>query len=144
MEKYSYANESSMNNQLALGYYSGVVHKKHVESYGEAGAKNIHQNIVETYQQIQKKLESTNNKNVLLVGKVQSGKTSNLELLTALAFDNGYNVLVIYGGYDTSLLKQTTDRFRETFDAIGEISFDGKAPAIFQKCRNHKYSDKMI
>lgn len=137
MEKYSYANESSMNNQLTLGYYSGVVHKKHVASYGESGAKNIHQNIVETYQQIQKKLESTNNKNVLLVGKVQSGKTSNLELLTALAFDNGYNVLVIYGGYDTSLLKQTTDRFRETFDAIGEISFDGKAPAIFHTSDNN-------
>lgn len=69
--------------------------------------------------------------NVLLVGKVQSGKTSNLELLTALAFDNGYNILVIYGGYDTSLLKQTTERFMDTFDASGEITYDGDAPAVF-------------
>ena len=59
----------------------------------------------------------------MLVGKVQSGKTSNLELLTALAFDNGYNILVIYGGYDTSLLKQTTERFMDTFDASGEITY---------------------
>ena len=54
--------------------------------------------------------------NSLLVGKVQSGKTSNLEMLTALAFDNGYNVMIIYGGYDSHLLKQCTDRFFDCFN----------------------------
>ena len=137
MEKYSYANTVAMNDQMSLGYYSKAIHRKHVAAYGDLGATNIQQNIVETYQKIQKKLVSTENKNILLVGKVQSGKTSNLELLTALAFDNGYNVLVIYGGYDTSLLKQTTDRFRKTFDAIGDISFEDKAPAIFHTSDNN-------
>ena len=50
------------------------------------------------------------NHNSLLVGKVQSGKTSNLELLTALAFDNGYNFLLILGGYDKDLLRQSFKR----------------------------------
>lgn len=68
---------------------------------------------------------------MLLVGKVQSGKTSNLELFTALAFDNGYNILVIYGGYDKTLLKQTTDRFKSTFNATGDISYDDDSPAIY-------------
>ena len=59
------------------------------------------------------------NHNSLLVGKVQSGKTSNLELLTALAFDNGYNLLLIFGGYDTELLRQSTERFGGTFETAG-------------------------
>ena len=80
---------------------------------------------------INNKKDINKNNNVLLVGKVQSGKTSNLELFTALAFDNGYNVLVIYGGYDKTLLKQTTDRFKSTFNATGDISYDDDSPAIY-------------
>ena len=137
MEKYSCVQDVSVKDQVQLLHYFEVVHQKHIASYGEAGANNIQENIIETYRQIQNQLNSSENKNVLLVGKVQSGKTSNLELLTALAFDNGYNVLVIYGGYDNSLLKQTTDRFKVTFDATGEIAFDNPAPAIFHTSDNN-------
>ena len=137
MEKYTCVQAMSVNDQVQLGQYFRVVHQKHIASYGESGANNIQENIVETYRQIQNQLNSSENKNVLLVGKVQSGKTSNLELLTAIAFDNGYNVLVIYGGYDNSLLKQTTDRFKVTFDATGEISFDDQSPAILHTSDNN-------
>jgi hypothetical protein len=72
------------------------------------------------------------NHNSLLVGKVQSGKTSNLELLTALAFDNGYNFLVIFGGYDTDLLKQSTERFGSTFETTGgEEVLYSETPVLF-------------
>ena len=132
MEKYTVSSTDPNSITVKFGRYFELVHKKHIEAYGEVGADNIVSNIVETYKQIQVQMANTTvSNNVLLVGKVQSGKTSNLELLTALAFDNGYNVLVIYGGYDTSLLKQTTDRFMDTFDASGEITYDGDAPAIF-------------
>ena len=122
-----------------IGYYDMPDWKKElvwksrvIAAYGETGANNIVQNIVETYKSIQLQLADPNkNNNVLLVGKVQSGKTSNLEMLTALAFDNGYNILVIYGGYDTSLLKQTTDRFKETFGVVGDVTYDDEGPAIF-------------
>ena len=132
MEKYSLnANELS-TVPVVFGKYFSLVHQKHIDAYGEVGADNIVSNIVETYKHIQLQMQDPSvSNNVLLVGKVQSGKTSNLELLTALAFDNGYNILVIYGGYDSSLLKQTTDRFMDTFDASGEITYDGDAPAIF-------------
>lgn len=132
MEKYTYATTDLKDIPVKLGEYYNLVHAKHINAYGDVGADNIVENIIETYKQIQLQLISQNkNNNVLLVGKVQSGKTSNLEMLTALAFDNGYNILVIYGGYDTSLLKQTTDRFKETFDVPGEVSLDEEGPAIF-------------
>ncbi len=132
MEKYTFGSGETTEVPLKLGEYFNLVHGKHVAAYGEIGADNIVQNIVETYKRIQLQLASPDkNNNVLLVGKVQSGKTSNLEMLTALAFDNGYNILVIYGGYDTSLLKQTTDRFKETFDVVGEVTYDEEGPAIF-------------
>lgn len=132
MEKYTFGSGESVSVPMKLGDYYTLVHGKHIDAYGDVGADNIVQNIVETYKSIQLQLADPNkNNNVLLVGKVQSGKTSNLEMLTALAFDNGYNILVIYGGYDTSLLKQTTDRFKETFDVVGDVTYDEEGPAIF-------------
>lgn len=102
---------------IKYGFYEELVNKKHIESYGEKSASNILKNstkilkkAIDQYNTIDK----TNN--VLLVGKVQSGKTSNLEMISALAFDNKYNILVIYGGYDNHLLRQSEKRFKETFD----------------------------
>ena len=132
MERYTFATTDENKVSVKLGEYFNQVHEKHIDAYGQLGADNIVENIVETYRQIQIQMQTANkNNNVLLVGKVQSGKTSNLEMLTALAFDNGYNILVIYGGYDTSLLKQTTDRFKETFDVTGEVTYEDEGPAIF-------------
>lgn len=132
MEKYTTVSNDTIPIAVNFGRYFDLVHQKHIGSYGETGADNIVSNIVETYKQIQLQISNPNvSNNVLLVGKVQSGKTSNLELFTALAFDNGYNILVIYGGYDTSLLKQTTDRFMDTFNVSREITYDSDVPAIF-------------
>lgn len=132
MERYTYVSNEEDEAPVKCGDYFQLVHNKHIEAYGETGAENIVKNIGETYKQIHLQLVSPQkSNNVLLVGKVQSGKTSNLELLTAIAFDNGYNILVIYGGYDTSLLKQTTDRFKSTFNVTGEVTYEEEGPAIF-------------
>ncbi len=132
MEEYKISSENENDITVKLGQYFNLVHEKHLLAYGQIGADTIVDNIVETYKNIQLQIMNPSaNNNSLLVGKVQSGKTSNLELLTALAFDNGYNVLVIYGGYDKSLLKQTTERFKKTFDAEGEVSYDSDGPAVF-------------
>ena len=94
------------------GKYYDKIHEKHVSAYGEFGAANIRDNITSTFREALIQLNAPNkNNNMLLVGKVQSGKTSNLELFTALAFDNGFNLVIIYGGYDSTLLSQTTNRF---------------------------------
>ena len=130
MEQYKINNSSSA--AIQFGRFYNKVHAKHIEAYSEIGANNIVTNVKDTYLNIQEQYNNhQKNNNALLVGKVQSGKTSNLELFTALAFDNGYNILVMYGGYDKSLLGQTTDRFRKTFDVPENIEYNNKYPAIF-------------
>ena len=120
MEQYT-VNRPNWVSSIVEGKYFNRIHQKHVESYGEKGAKNIVQNVRATYQKLMLQISSDpeENHNSLLVGKVQSGKTSNLELLTALAFDNGYNLLLIFGGYDKELLRQSTERFGSTFETAG-------------------------
>ena len=117
---------------IKQGKYYTKIHNKHIASYGEFGAANIRDNIMSTFSEAMTQIENPSmNNNMLLVGKVQSGKTSNLELFTALAFDNGFNLVIIYGGYDNTLLSQTTTRFRKTFDIPNETDYSNDTPVIF-------------
>lgn len=140
MEMYALNLHDSSSFSVTLdGYYYKLVHAVHREDYGEEGAKNIVRNVVNIFKKNQEQLvDSTKNNNTLLVGKVQSGKTANLEMYTALAFDHGYNVLVIYGGYDKSLLDQTTKRFTKTF---GANDVDSNVPVIFTTDDSAQLSD---
>lgn len=52
----------------------------------------------------------------IVIGKVQSGKTSNFIALLALAFDNGYNIGVVIGGNTTELLTQNVNRIKSSFN----------------------------
>lgn len=114
------------------GKYYTKIHDKHIESYGEYGAANIRDNITNTFREAMNQLNTPNkSNNMLLVGKVQSGKTSNLELFTALAFDNGFNLVVIYGGYDNTLLSQTTNRFKKIFDIPNDTDYSNDTPVVF-------------
>lgn len=56
----------------------------------------------------------------IVIGKVQSGKTSNFISVLALAFDNGYNIAVVLGGNTLELLKQNADRIGESFHVNAE------------------------
>lgn len=116
MEEYTIEFDQPHESKTIIGKYAEFILSKHKEKYGDKAAQTILERAVRIYSESQEQIESKYmNNNVLLVGKVQSGKTSNLEMLTALAFDNGYNFLVIYGGYDNTLLDQTTGRFKKTF-----------------------------
>lgn len=127
-----FAPSGDMGLSIFQGEYYTKIYDKHVAAYGQLGANNIRDNIISTYREAQIQIASQNcNNNMLLVGRVQSGKTSNLELFTAVAFDNGYNLVVIYGGYDNTLLGQTTSRFKKTFDIPDTTSFDNSSPVIF-------------
>lgn len=133
MEQYT-INKSDWSPSIIEGNLFNRIHQKHIMAYGEKGAKNIVTNVRSTYNKLMKQLatEHSGNHNSLLVGKVQSGKTSNLELLTALAFDNGYNLLIIFGGYDKDLLRQSTERFGGTFETTGgEEVLYSETPVLF-------------
>lgn len=130
MEQYKIEYSSPL--PFTEGRFFELIHKKHIDAYTLKGANNIVQNVRSTYSRLLRQLTTESNHNSLLVGKVQSGKTSNLELLTALAFDNGYNLLIIYGGYDTELLRQCTERFGATFDsASGDDIVESDTPIVF-------------
>ena len=133
MEQYI-VNRPSSSIPIVESKYFTRIHQRHIEAYGETGANNIVQNVRATYQKLMQQVHGNpyGNHNSLLVGKVQSGKTSNLELLTALAFDNGYNFLLILGGYDKDLLRQSTERFGGTFSTEGgnEVLFS-ENPVLF-------------
>lgn len=52
----------------------------------------------------------------LVVGYVQSGKTTSFTAVSALAADNGYGVVIILGGTSTPLLDQTRTRIKKDLD----------------------------
>lgn len=57
----------------------------------------------------------------IVIGKVQSGKTSNFIAVTALAFDNDYDVVVVLGGTKKPLVTQNRDRIKEYFANRKEV-----------------------
>lgn len=54
----------------------------------------------------------------LVVGKVQSGKTSNFIGLMALGFDNGYPISIVLGGNKNLLLEQNERRIKSYYEGI--------------------------
>ena len=117
-EVYEFEDETNSAPTLVFSDYSNKVYSKHLNSYGEEGARKTRAAAQKVLRDslLQEK-DSSKTNNVLLVGKVQSGKTSNLEALVGLAMDNGFNLVVMYGGYDNTLLRQTVNRFRKTMDS---------------------------
>ncbi len=90
----------------------------------EERVKKLEDNAKDIFLKITK-LEKNKTRNLLLVGKVQSGKTSNMQMALSLAFDNGYNLMVLYGGYDNTLLDQAINRFgNEAFKKPDSMSDD--------------------
>lgn len=129
-EKY-FIEEKNNEINISFGHFVDKVFNKQVKDYGETSAIKTRERVKNMFKNCVALANSdSKNKNVLLVGKVQSGKTSNLEMFTAFAFDNGYKCVIIYGGYDTKLLNQTSTRFKKTFD-ISDESVDSDEPELF-------------
>lgn len=117
-EVYEFEDEAETVPMCKISDYSDKVYGKHRDSYGEEGAQKTRKVAMKVLgDSLQQEKDPLKTNNVLLVGKVQSGKTSNLEALVGLALDNGFSLIVMYGGYDNTLLKQTVKRFRNTMDS---------------------------
>ena len=56
----------------------------------------------------------------LVVGHVQSGKTSSFTAVAALARDNRYNLVVMISGTTTNLFAQSVDRFQSSLRSAAE------------------------
>lgn len=72
----------------------------------------------------------------LAIGKVQSGKTSNYISLTALAFDNNINIVIIFGGSSKILLGQANERVYNYFDIEERRRNDDRSLSLLTTTNN--------
>lgn len=128
-EKYFFENGEG-EITINIGHFVNKIFAKHVADYGQQNAEKTRERIKGIFKNALIQIQTHQTPNLLLIGKVQSGKTSNLEMFTAFAFDNGFKTVIIYGGYDTKLLAQTSNRFRQTFD-VSESSLEPTEPELF-------------
>lgn len=61
------------------------------------------------------KLEEIDDKPLMMLGKIQSGKTKSFIGVISLAFDNGYDLAVVLTKNSNALAKQTTARMKSEF-----------------------------
>lgn len=114
--KYSTSEKATWSITLDGRYLNSV--KKHLVSEGvpENGVQSIVINACRILRHCPNPISKESfQKTGIVIGKVQSGKTSNFLSLTALAFDNDYKIVVILGGTKKPLVKQNSDRVFEYF-----------------------------
>ncbi len=71
--------------------------------------------IVETMEKMEDK-PADDKHPIMLLGKIQSGKTRTFEGVMSLAFDNGFDVCIVLTKGTKALTKQTFERIRQDFD----------------------------
>lgn len=105
------------------GKYSNII-KDYLIDDGipEAGASKIIQNAASVLGYCPNPSDGLPEQSTgIVIGKVQSGKTSNFIALTALAFDNGYTHVIVFGGTKNILVSQNGDRIKEYFSATSKV-----------------------
>lgn len=65
--------------------------------------------------QVVGKLDEIEDKPLMMLGKIQSGKTKSFIGVISLAFDNGYDLAIVLTKNSNALAKQTTARMRDEF-----------------------------
>ncbi|MFR1709449.1 MAG: DEAD/DEAH box helicase family protein [Clostridium sp.] len=89
---------------------NGLIFGIKKEEYNEKTLKCIREAMI--------KLENIDNKPLMMLGKIQSGKTKSFIGVIALAFDNGYDLSVVLTKNSNALAKQTTSRMCKEFESF--------------------------
>ena len=55
----------------------------------------------------------------LVLGYIQSGKTTSMEAVACMARDNGFKLMIVLSGHVSNLTEQTQERIYETLDQYG-------------------------
>lgn len=85
----------------------------------------------------------TNNKNGLVYGMVQSGKTDNMCALSTLAFESGYDFIIVLTSDSVDLRNQTQERFDKFFH-LSRGSNQRIQPNIHSETHNSLRIDRPI
>lgn len=99
-------------NKKYLDTFKDIYSKK----IGVDGVDQVISNAISIFSKCVDKDKVLVNKTGLVLGKVQSGKTSNFLGLIALGFDNNIDVVILIGGKDSKLLAQNNKRLEEVFN----------------------------
>lgn len=102
------------------GYFNRHMNEYLYEEIPEYGVKKINMQSLKIFSLIPKMDGDNVSSTGIMVGKVQSGKTSNFLSLISLAFDNGFDIAIVIGGNKKNLLKQNTDRIKKAFENTKE------------------------
>lgn len=136
VEKTNSLSHNKFGEIVVDGYFATAVGKemlKNDESINKDVVDNVFQNATEILNECPNPKGTGEFKRTgIVIGKVQSGKTSNFIALLALAFDNGYNISIVIGGNTTELLTQNVERIKKSFN----VSTD-KLVVLHSK-NNHK------
>lgn len=80
--------------------------------------KEYYPNTLKCIREAMVKLEQIEDKPLMMLGKIQSGKTKSFIGLISLAFDNGYDLSIVLTKNSNALAKQTTARMKDEFKAF--------------------------
>lgn len=81
--------------------------------------------IEETVEKLMR-LDTSSKKPGILLGKIQSGKTRAFIGVIALAFDNGYDIVIVLTKGTKALAEQTIKRLRENPEGLGSFEDDNQ------------------
>lgn len=113
---YSTSNSETWSINLDGPYMTAVQNYLVADGIPSEGVTKIISNAAQTLSYCPNPEENGKcQKTGIVIGKVQSGKTSNFISITALAFDNGYDIVIVLGGTKKPLVKQNRDRIKEYF-----------------------------
>ena len=108
-------------------------HKKKTEKYSEELKSCIETTCQYCLAEINKPDEEKKNRPILMLGKIQSGKTRAYTGLIALAFDNGFDMVFILSQSNTALINQTVSRMKKEFKCFIDDCMVGVSDIM--KCR---------
>ena len=83
-------------------------------------SKEYNEKTLDCIKESVEKLEKIGDRSLMMLGKIQSGKTKSFIGVMALAFDNGYDLSVVLTKNSNALVKQTVSRLKDEFKDFRE------------------------
>src|SRR5690554_1178771 len=109
-EKQFEFNRRTIESITIDGFHFSKMKEHLVNSRGDKTANHILSNALKALPFFADTTLNKSSSKILCLGKVQSGKTAFFISSIALAFDNGYEVCMLFGGTKNNLLDQNLSR----------------------------------
>lgn len=126
--------EKDLKEALEIDMNAEVIEK--IGFYGEI-KKDIVRNTAHVLTKLNDPTKWVDNKNGLVYGMVQSGKTNNMLVLTSFAFNSGYDFVIILTSNNLALREQTQGRFSNAFSLTQGVRSFGDM-SVYTRTESHE------